>query len=126
MPAEVIDEPSPLAAVSWDAGDDELRVCYVRLVKWETIMAKRALLNVRTDALPTCRHAEAVPLCERGVAALEAALGPNNANVASALMLQVRVLTCAPALQAVAGMLCIQLLPETSLAALGVCVQATI
>ena len=89
---------------------------------WEMVkeMAEWALLN--PDALPTCRHAEAVPLCERGVAALEAALGPNNANVASALMLQVRVLTCAPALQAVAGMLCIPLL---LLAALGVCVQAT-
>ena len=44
-----------------------------------------------------CRHAEALPLCERSVAALEAALGPSNANVASALMLQVHcVRPCSP------------------------------
>ena len=44
------------------------------------------------SGLALCRHAEALPLCERGVAALDAALGPSNANVASALMLQVWLL----------------------------------
>ncbi len=36
------------------------------------------------------RHAEALPLCARASAALEAALGASDSNVASALLLQAR------------------------------------